>query len=78
MGRNYASILGPLALAIELIRGAVMNFSPLETFTWAWMALMVFSVLGYVIGGLAGRVVEESVRQRIESELAAQGEGKAA
>jgi xanthine/CO dehydrogenase XdhC/CoxF family maturation factor len=35
----------------------------------AWVNLLVFSAVGYVIGWIAGKTVEESVRARIAAEL---------
>jgi hypothetical protein len=38
----------------------------------AWCSLLAFAAVGYVIGWVAGKTVEESVRGRIKAELAAE------
>jgi hypothetical protein len=42
----------------------------------AWCSLLVFALLGCVIGWFAERTVEESVSGRIAAELAAQKKAK--
>jgi predicted lipid-binding transport protein (Tim44 family) len=70
MGRNYAGILGSLAMAVVLGRG-VMDSAGIEgTLSVSIIALVVFALIGSVLGQIAQTTVDESVRQKIELELA--------
>ena len=68
----YAGVLGPLALVTVILRGVLKSGSPQETMLAATICLMAFAAVGYVVGQLAERVVEESVRGRLAAELASQ------
>ena len=71
MAHLYAGILGPLAFLTSLVRGIVHDVPPQSVLFAACYNLLAFAALGYVIGWLAGRIVEDSVRGRILAELAA-------
>ena len=76
MARTYAGILGPLAFFTVLARG-ILGGGGSETVLFdAWCSLLVFAVLGCVIGWFAERTVDESVNGRIAAELAAQNKTK--
>lgn len=75
MGRAYAGILGPLAFATMLAREFPTTAATSTKLGHAWLALVVFTVLGSIIGWVAGRIIDDSVRAQISSELAA-AEGK--
>jgi hypothetical protein len=49
-----------------------------STLPAAWCSLLIFSVVGYVVGGLAGWIVTQSVTARVSEELSAQDEAEAA
>jgi len=67
----YAGILGPLAFLTSLARG-VMHGGGTQSVLWtAWCSLLAFAAVGYVIGWVAGKTVEQSVHGRIRAELAA-------
>ena len=72
MARTYAGILGPLALVTALVRGLIHATETDTVLLTAWSSLLVFAAVGYVIGWVAGKTVEESVRGRILAELAAE------
>ncbi|MGE0606755.1 MAG: hypothetical protein AB7O62_06480 [Pirellulales bacterium] len=74
MGRNYAGVLGPLAFAVVLIRGAWGASSFAATMGTACLALWTFGAVGYVTGRIAEWIVEESVTNKLSAELAAQEE----
>ena len=69
MARQYAGILGLLALMVSLMRGIIAGGASEATLWTAWLGLLAFTVLGAVIGWLAERIVRESVSSRILSEL---------
>ena len=69
MARQYAGILGLLALMVSLMRGIVAGGASEAALWTAWLSLLAFTVLGGVIGWLAERIVRESVSSRILSEL---------
>lgn len=70
MGRTYAGILGPLAMAVVICRGLVESGGVESTLSMATVYLVVFSIVGAVIGIIAQATVDESVRAKLEQELA--------
>lgn len=78
MGRYFAGILGPLAMLTTLARAGLAGHS-VEAALWqAWWGLVIYAPVGFVVGGIADRVVEESVGDLVERELAErkrEGEG---
>ena len=71
MGRVYAGILGSLALLVAVVRGIAHGGEARPTLLTAWVVLMVFAAIGYVVGRIAQWTVDESVRARIMAEMAA-------
>jgi hypothetical protein len=70
MGRIYAGILGPLAMAIVIGRGLLGSGGVEGTLTTATLALATFAILGAILGHLAQNTIDESVRARLELQLA--------
>jgi hypothetical protein len=71
MGRSYAGILGPLAFVTEVARGVSRSAGTESTVMAAVAALFAFAVIGFVLGELAGWIVNDSVRSRLAAEIAA-------
>ena len=72
MARTYAGILGPLALVTCLARG-FLNGECVESIVFtAWLGLLAFAAVGYVIGRIAEWIVDESVGAAVAAELAAE------
>lgn len=71
MGRAYAGVLGYLASALTLIRGAISGGGVENTLLSAIASLAIFAVVGYVLGSIAQTTVDGAVRQRMETELQA-------
>jgi hypothetical protein len=72
MGRIYAGILGPLAMTVVICRGLVGSGGVEGTLTTATVSLAAFAVLGAILGHLAQNTIDESVRARLEQQLAHQ------
>jgi hypothetical protein len=70
----YAGILGPLAFLTSLARGAIRGGGEEGVLWTAWAALLAFAAVGYVVGWVAERIVEDSVRGSILARLAADAE----
>ena len=70
MGRLYAGILGPLAMAVVLCRGAKDSGGVEGTLVMAMFSMIAFALLGSILGHIAQTTVDESVRLKIERELA--------
>lgn len=70
MERAYAGILGPLAFVTMLARNWFAESAPSTKLAQAWLALVAFAVLGFIIGWIAARIVEDSLRAQILAELA--------
>ena len=81
MGRIYAGILGPLAMAVVICRGWLASGGVQGTLTAATMYLLLFAVLGAILGQIAQATIDESVREGLQEQLthlAAQGGNKEA
>jgi hypothetical protein len=70
MGRVYAGILGPLAMAVVIFRGLLGSGGVESTLTQAILFLVVFALVGAFLGHVAQATVDESVRAKLESQLA--------
>jgi len=70
MGRIYAGILGPLAMAIVICRGIKDSGGIESTLTLAIVALAVYAIIGSLLGQIAQATVDESVQHKIEQQLA--------
>ena len=69
MARTYAGILGPLAFLTSLIHGLIHARPTASILLGAWCSLLVFAVVGCIVGWIAQRTVDESVIAVIEAEL---------
>lgn len=76
MARIYTGIFGLVAFLTMLAHGLLRNEDTMEIVLAAWVSLMVFAGLGYAIGWIAERAVEESVNARIAAEVAASQEAE--
>jgi hypothetical protein len=69
MGRVYAGILGPLAMAVVICRGWFNSGDALNTLGLATVYLAIFSVVGALIGHIAQATVDESVHAKLQQQL---------
>lgn len=69
MGRVYAGVLGPLAMAVVIFRGVVGSGGVEGTLSLATLYLAIFSIAGALIGQVAQGTVDESVRAKLEEQL---------
>jgi hypothetical protein len=69
MGRAYAGILGPLAMAVVICRGWLGSGGVEGTLALATTYLALFAVLGAILGHLAQKTIDESVRATLEQQL---------
>jgi hypothetical protein len=69
MGRAYAGILGPLAMAVVICRGVVGSGGVQSTLSLATVYLAIFSIVGALIGTIAQSTVDESVRAKLQQQL---------
>lgn len=70
MTRIYAGILGLLAFLTCVVRGLMHGESPMSILSAACGSLLVFAIVGSIVGWLAAQTVEEAVRGRLQAELA--------
>ncbi|QDU87689.1 hypothetical protein Pla175_10550 [Pirellulimonas nuda] len=70
MARAYARTLGTLGMAVTLLRAAASGAGVEEAMTQALAALAGLAAVGLVVGWIAQATIDESVRQRLEAELA--------
>ena len=69
MGRVYAGVLGPLAMAVVICRGWFGSGDAVGTLGLATTYLAIFSVVGALIGQIAQATIDESVRAKLQQEL---------
>jgi hypothetical protein len=69
MGRAYAGILGPLAMAVIICRGWLVSGGVEGTLAQAVTSLILFAGIGAILGHLAQTTVDESVRAKLQVEL---------
>ena len=74
MGRVYAGILGPLAMAVVICRGWFGSSGVENTLGQATIYLAIFSVVGALIGQIAQSTIDESVRSKLQQQLSHQTE----
>ena len=69
MGRVYAGVLGPLAMAVVICRGWFGTSGVENTLGLATVYLAIFSVVGALIGQIAQATIDESVRAKLQQQL---------
>ena len=74
MGRVYAGVLGPLAMAVVICRGWFGSGGAVSTLGLATLYLAIFSVVGALIGQIAQATIDESVRAKLQQQLSHQTE----
>jgi hypothetical protein len=69
MGRSYAGILGPLAFALVVARGAISGWALEPTLLSASVAVFLFAAIGYITGQIAEFLVNQSVRTQFQTAI---------
>jgi len=69
MGRAYASVMGPLAFGLIVVRGLINSSSVESTLVLACLSLFAFAGIGFVTGKLAAWFVEDAVLARVNAEM---------
>jgi hypothetical protein len=70
VARLYAGIFGCLAFLTTLARGAVCGGSTTGILWAAWGYLWAFAAVGLIVGWIAKRTIEQSVRDQVAARLA--------
>lgn len=78
MSRIYAGVLGTLAMAVVICRGLIDASGAQSTLASATLWMIVLALVGSILGHLAQTTVDESVRTRLEREMASRGQPPAA
>lgn len=68
MAGQFAGVLGPLAFAICVARGALYGGGFESTVYLAWQALMLGTIAGLLIGAVAQWIIDDSVRAQGQAE----------
>ena len=71
MAQEFAGYLGSLGMIVALLRGAVHQAGVEGTILQGVASLAVLAAVGAVLGAIAQTVVDESVRRKLEQQLAA-------
>ena len=70
MARTYSAIMALVAMTVVLVRG-IKDGAGIDGTVSAGLGWMVcFGAIGMVVGVIAAQTVDESVRTKIEAELA--------
>jgi len=70
MGRVYAGTLGPLAMMVVICRGWLRSGGVEGTLASATICLVLFAIVGAILGHLAETTIDESIRTKLEQQLA--------
>jgi len=70
MGRVYAGVLGPLAMAVVICRGWLESGGVESILALATQQLVLFAIVGAILGHIAQSTMDESVRMKLEQQLA--------
>jgi hypothetical protein len=65
-------VLGLVAFAIAMLRGLIGSAGINATLGQASLMLFAFALIGFLVGAMAERIVEESVRGSMAAQAAAQ------
>lgn len=76
MARAFAGTMGYLGMAVTLLRGAVAGAGIEATLSSAIIAMIALAIVGGVVGAIAKRTVDESVRSQLERQLAEAGDSQ--
>ena len=76
VSRYTGACLGLLAFAVAIVTGLSVNNPPMLVLSRAVWALVVFCVIGLLLGTIAQAVLSEHRRRREQLVLAAFGAGK--
>jgi len=71
VARIYAGVFGLVAFVTVLARGLIRDADPESILSAAWCSLLLFTAIGYALGWIAGKTVDDSVRASIAAEVAA-------
>ena len=71
MAETSCGILGIVAFLTTLVRGWIHGRDAESILVAAWLALMLFSIIGIFIGSTAEKIVEDAVKGRLAAELTA-------
>ena len=69
MGRTYAGILGPLAMVTMVARTLIHGGGVEVTLKWACLSLVLFAIIGSIVGRWAEQIVVEAARTRLMADL---------
>ncbi|MEM8944620.1 MAG: hypothetical protein AAGD11_05495 [Planctomycetota bacterium] len=71
MARSYSAVMALIGMVVVMMRGlkAGAGFEDTVIAGLGWMALL--GAIGMIVGFIAAQTVDESVRTKIEAELAA-------
>jgi hypothetical protein len=75
MARKYACIMASLGMTLVLLRAVKSGASSFEaTLMTALFWMITFGMVGLLVGAIARSTVDESVRQRMQTEMAARNQ----
>ncbi len=71
MAQTYCGILGLVAFLTTLARGWIHGGDVQSTMWNGWLNLLLFSIVGVVIGWIAESIVDDSVNARLAAQMTA-------
>ena len=69
MERTYTVTLALVAWVTTLVIGWSSGGGIAEVLWTAWYALLMFAVIGYVVGTIAAQIVDEAVRSQLTTRI---------
>ena len=71
MGHADAGILGPLAMAVVMLRGVVCGAGREGTLVTGIINLFAFSTVGLILGSIAQSTIDDAICLKLEQPLEA-------
>lgn len=63
--RSYAGVLAVVAFLVTLFRGISLSHAPTDAIANSLIALVLFAIIGGVVGWIAERTIAECVKQSV-------------
>lgn len=71
MPRSFAAALALIAFVTVIVRGTIRGAQAESIVFYAWLSLIAFAIVGYIVGTIAGSLIDHAAQARVVKQLAA-------